>query len=109
MEVNLEKIDVEGIKIVIKEKGNEIVRAFLYLMHNGQHSEPFGLMEDVFVEEEFRGKGHGKIIVEKVIEEARNRNCYKLICTSRYSKPKVHEMYLSLGFEEQGKEFRINF
>jgi len=35
--------------------------------------------------------------------------CYKLIATSRTSRPKVHELYQRLGFENHGVEFRMNF
>ncbi|NMG11641.1 GNAT family N-acetyltransferase [Brasilonema sp. UFV-L1] len=77
-------------------------------MHNDLHNEPFGLMEDVFVDENYRGKGYGTQLVKKIIEIAREYRCYKLIATSRSSKPKVHELYQRLGFEEHGVEFRIN-
>jgi len=66
-------------------------------------------MEDVFVEEVLRGQGVGSELVKKVIEEAKQRDCYKLICTSRYEKPKVHELYINLGFKDHGKEFRMDF
>lgn len=89
--------------------GKEIARAFLYLLKNDLHQKPFGFMEDVFVQEEFRGKGYGKKIVEALIEEARKKGCYKLICTSRPSRDKVHAWYKKLGFREQGFEFRIDF
>ncbi|KAB8330841.1 GNAT family N-acetyltransferase [Scytonema tolypothrichoides VB-61278] len=77
-------------------------------MHNDLHHEPFGLMEDVFVDENSRGKGYGTQLVKKVIEIAREYRCYKLIATCRNSKPKVHQLYQRLGFEEHGVEFRIN-
>lgn len=35
--------------------------------------------------------------------------CYKLIATSRTSRPKVHELYHRLGFTQHGVEFRIDF
>ena len=40
---------------------------------------------------------------------AREAGCYKLIATSRTSRPKVHELYQRLGFESHGVEFRMNF
>ena len=90
-------------------QGREIGRAFLYILHNNIHPEPFGLMEDVFVEEGSRGKGIGKKLVQKVIEAAQEAGCYKLIATSRHSREEVHGLYEGLGFEDHGKEFRIDF
>ncbi len=109
MDIQSKNISATGIKFYIKESGREVGRAYLYILSNDLHDKPFGLMEDVFVDEALRGKGVGSNLVRKVIEEAQKRGCYKLICTSRYEKPKVHELYIGLGFKEHGKEFRVDF
>jgi GNAT superfamily N-acetyltransferase len=86
----------------------EIARAYLYVMTNDLHEEPFGLLEDVFVDEAQRGSGLGTAMVTEVIAAAREAGCYKLIATSRASRPSVHELYEHLGFEQYGIEFRMN-
>jgi GNAT superfamily N-acetyltransferase len=78
-------------------------------MHNDFHQEPFGLMEDVYVAESQRGKGLGTKLVMEVIKAAQEQGCYKLIATSRKSRPQVHQLYKKLGFEERGLEFRLSF
>jgi GNAT superfamily N-acetyltransferase len=98
-----------GTKFYIEENGKEIGRAYLYIIFNDLHKDPFGFLEDVFVNENHRGKGIGSKLVEKVIEEAKKENCYKLICTSRYKNTKVHKLYESFGFKDHGKEFRMDF
>ena len=108
MEIKQEKILAEGIKFVIKKDGKEVGRGFLYLMKNESHDLPFGLLEDIYVEEKYRGQGVGTELLNEMIKIAREK-CYKLILTSRYSKPKVHELYLKLGFKDWGKEFRMDF
>jgi len=100
---------IKKIKIKLNLNSKEIGHAYLYVLENDLHDQPFGLMEDVFVKEEFRGQGYGKELVRKVIESAKKHNCYKLICTSRYSKTAVHDFYEKLGFSKQGVEFRISF
>jgi hypothetical protein len=50
----------------------------------------------------------GSELVRKAIEVAKEANCYKLIATSRISRAKVHELYQTLGFSQQGFEFRID-
>ena len=109
MDIQKQTISVSGIKLFIEDDGKEVARAFLYLLKNDLHEEPFGFMEDVFVEENFRSQGLGTKIVEELIKVAKENNCYKLIATSRYARPKVHVMYERLGFKDQGKEFRIDF
>lgn len=108
MEVQKKEMVIEGVKFFIEEQGREIARAYLYLLKNDLHKEPFGFIEDVFVNEFYRKKGYGTEILKAIIEEAKQKGCYKLICTSRYSRKKVHEIYQKLGFEDYGKEFRLD-
>jgi len=106
--VTKKRVDSYGIKISIEEGQEEIGRAYLYVLENSLHERPFGLMEDVFVSENHRGKGFGKELIQKVVEVAKEENCYKLLATSRYERPKVHDLYKNLGFQERGLEFRID-
>jgi len=109
MEIQQKEVHSYGIKFYVMDEQKEVARAYLYLLTNDLHTEPFGFMEDVFVDESFRGKGYGTFLVENIIEEAKAKGCYKLICTSRYGKDKVHDLYEKLGFKKQGLEFRIDF
>ena len=109
MKINTKSIKTQGIKFSLVENNIEIARAYLYLMHNGLHQEPFGLLEDVFVNENQRGKGLGTKLVQQVIQAAQEQGRYKLIATSRTSRPKVHQLYKTFGFQERGIEFRIDF
>ena len=97
-----------AVKFIAEIDGKAIGRAYLYLIYNGLHESPYGLMEDVFVEEEYRGKGIGTQLVQAVIAEAKERGCYKLIGQSRYGKENVHALYERLGFKDHGKNFRID-
>ena len=109
--MNFERSTVEakGIRISVTDDGIEVGRAYLYLMVNDLHNQPFGLMEDVYIDEAYRGKGVGSDLVKQVIQLAKETNCYKLIATSRTARPKVHELYQWLGFVQHGVEFRIDF
>ena len=97
-----------AIKIMAEENNAILASAYLYIMFNDLHKEPFGFLENVFVQEENRGKGIGSKLVEAIITEAKKQNCYKIICTSRYSNSEVHVFYNKLGFKDYGKEFRID-
>lgn len=108
MEIKTNTVEAKGIKFTITENDREIARAYLYIMHNDLHREPFGLLEDVYVAEDNRGKGLGIKLVKRVIEAAKDRGCYKLIATSRKSRSKVHQLYNKLGFQEYGLEFRMD-
>jgi GNAT superfamily N-acetyltransferase len=108
MSVEKRRVVADGFRFTISENGAEIARAFLYIMHNDGHDRPFGLLEDVHVNESERGLGLGTRLVQAVVDAARESGCYKLIATSRYSRPRVHELYKRLGFGDHGKEFRMD-
>jgi len=108
MEVITSPIEPQGIKFSLLSDNQEIGHAFLYLLSNELHAAPFGLLEDLQVKEQYRGQGYGTKLVQVVMAEAKKQHCYKLICTSRYSREQVHKMYEKLGFKDYGKEFRMD-
>jgi len=109
MNIKQEKINTGGIKLFMEDNGKKIAYAYLYFLKNDLHEQPFGFMEDVFVDENYRSQGLGTKLVEELIKVAKENNCYKLIGTSRYEREKVHSWYLSFGFKDRGKEFRMDF
>ena len=98
MNIQTKVVAAKGIKFSILEEEVEIARAYLYVMHNDLHQEPFGLLEDVYVSEHSRGKGIGTRLINQVMAAAQEQGCYK-----------VHQLYRRLGFQERGLEFRIDF
>jgi len=93
METKIEKISGEGFKFLILEDNKEVARARLYVLKNDLHPESFGFIEDVYVGENSQGKGYGTKIMNLLIEKAKECKCYKLICTSRFSRSGVHGFY----------------
>lgn len=108
MEFKKTEKNCRAIKITVEENGKEIGRAYLYLISNDLHDRPYGFLEDVFVDEDKRGQGIGKKLIEEAVEEAKQQGCYKLIGTSRHSRESVHKFYEKIGFENYGIEFRMD-
>ena len=107
MRINKKIIPIQGIKLFIKKDGEEIARAFLYILKNDIRGKKFGYLEDVFVDENFRDQGIGTKLLKKVIIEAKKNNCYKIVATSRKGKKKVHAFYEKMGFKNFGIEFKM--
>lgn len=107
LKISEKKVKSYGIKFFVKKDGKQVARAFLYVMHNELRKEPFGLLEDVFVDESLRGQGIGTELVNNVISKAKKIGCYKIVATSRYERPAVHSLYEKLGFEKFGLEFKM--
>lgn len=108
MEIKKLATEAKAIRFSVEENGAEVGRAFLYIVYNDLHDNPYGLVEDVYVEEDARGKGIGTDIINELISEAKRVGCYKLIATSRHQRKNIHVWYGKLGFEKYGHEFRMN-
>lgn len=108
MMIRIKTINKMTLRFSVIKQDEEIGRAYLYLLKNDLHQQPFGFIEDVFIEESHRGQGYGSALIKRIISEAKIKNCYKLICTSRYKNTEVHHLYEKLGFSDYGKEFRMN-
>ena len=85
-----------------------IARATIVLIENELHDKPYALLEDVFVEEAYRGLGNGRKISQMAIDKAREFGCYKIVCTSRSERTYVHTLYESLGMSKHGYSFRMD-
>lgn len=55
-------------------------------------------IEDVVVHENFRGKGLGKALCQKLIERSKERGAYSIHLTSRPDRVAANELYKKLGF-----------
>lgn len=60
MNFNKQNLGSRAIKITVEENGQVLGRAYLYLIKNDLHDKPYGLLEDVFVEEKARGGDWGR-------------------------------------------------
>ena len=97
-----------AIKLEIRQGGKAAGRIYLYVIKNDLHARPYGLLEDLFVDERMRGQGIGTRLLNAAITEARKRKLYKLVGTSRMECVRLHEFYERIGFKKYGLEFRMD-
>lgn len=57
-------------------------------------------IEDVVVEEKWRGKGIGKKMMKHAIELVKKEGIFKIELTSHHSRIEANKLYQSLGFEQ---------
>ena len=97
-----------AVKFEMREGGKKIAWGYLYLIFQDRHAEPYGLLENVYVEKEYRSRGLGSLLIRQMIAEAKKKKCYKLIGTSKTGNTDAHKFYERLGFEKMGYEFRMD-
>jgi len=85
--------EVDG--IVALEKGNVLGYASIHYIK--KITRKSGIIEDVVVKENQRGKGVGKLLVNNLIEKAKKNNCDKIILSS---SEKNLKFYQKLGFQK---------
>ena len=85
--------EVDG--IVALEKGNVLGYASIHYIK--KITRKSGIIEDVVVKENQRGKGNGKLLVNNLIEKAKKNNCDKIILSS---SEKNLKFYQKLGFQK---------
>ena len=85
--------EVDG--IVALEKGNVLGYASIHYIK--KITRKSGVIEDVVVKEDQRGKGIGKLLVNNLIEKAKKNNCDKIILSS---SEKNLKFYQKLGFQK---------
>ena len=85
--------EVDG--IVAMEEGNVLGYASIHYIK--KITRKSGIIEDVVVEENQRGKGIGKLLVKNLIEKAKKNNCDKIILSSSEKNLKFYE---KLGFQK---------
>ena len=85
--------EVDG--IVALEKGNVLGYASIHYIK--KITRKSGIIEDVVVKENQRGKGIGKLLVKNLIEKAKKNDCDKIILSS--SKKNL-KFYQKLGFQK---------
>lgn len=61
-----------------------------------------GWVEDVVVDAGERGRGVGRLLVEKALELARSEGVQHLMLTSNPARRAAHALYRTCGFEEVG-------
>jgi len=94
---------------VSDDVGDELGHVYLFLIINDVHDRPYGLVENLYVREDVRGRGIGGKLLQSVIALAKEKRCYKLLATSREGRTELHEWYVHKGFVRFGYEFRLDF
>ena len=69
----------------------------------------FAVVEYVVVDEKYRSKGIGRLMMEAVKSYAKTAGCYKIILTSDKRRERAHKFYKSVGFEASAEGFRFYF
>jgi len=100
-----------GYRLLVAEEDDTIVGTTVVAVLPGiaHGASPFAVVEYVVVDENYRRKGIGKMLMDYVKDFAGESGCYKIMLTSDNRRVEAHEFYRSLGFEASAHGFRFYF
>jgi GNAT superfamily N-acetyltransferase len=103
-----ENFPAEGIKIAVYEEDKEIGIAIVYIIDNPNRGIKYGMLQEVMISPEHRGKGIGTQLIQKALDTAKDAGCYKVLASSRFERENVHKLYERFGFVKHGFDFRLD-
>jgi GNAT superfamily N-acetyltransferase len=100
-----------GYHILVAEDNGRVVGTTVMAVLPGfaHGTSPFAVVEYVVVDEKFRSKGLGRLMMESVKSLAKEARCYKIMLTSDLRRERAHKFYKSVGFEPSAAGFRFYF
>ncbi len=95
--------------IFLAERDGETVGTFaLLVMDNlGHCGAPSAVIEDVVVDQRFRGQGIGHGMMDFACRLCRDKGCYKMTLSSNQHRNAAHHFYESLGFRRHGYSYYV--
>ena len=94
--LNPDYLNNPGWTTMVVFEGNTIIGvASIHIIY--KLSRTLGLIEDVAVNKDHRGKGIGKSLVEKLIEIGKQKNCDKIVLNTSEKNSKFYE---KIGFKK---------
>lgn len=85
----------------VLEKNDTLIGFGVLIMYHIPSTGKVGRIEDVIVDEKYRGQGFGKLLVQKMISVARENGLVKLNLTSNSQRIAAQKLYETLGFQKR--------
>jgi GNAT superfamily N-acetyltransferase len=98
-------LETAGLHLYVLEQDDVIVAStYLNIVPNMTRSaSPYAIIENVVVDEVWRGSGLGKKIMAETIQVAWDAGCYKVTLTTGSRNPNTHAFYRSCGLSAETK------
>ncbi len=97
--------------LYVTEAAAEVVgtTSLLVMPHVTYHCQPTGFIEPLVVAPAHRRRGVGRMMVNRLLEDARAAGCHKIQVLShkRHRDDGAHDFYRSLGFTAEAEGFRL--
>lgn len=103
--------DPQQYYFVIEEAGSLVSSCVLIIVKNlTRLAKPYALIENVVTHPNYRKKGYGTAVLQKAVQTAREKNCYKVMLMTSRKDDGTLRFYEQAGFKSGDKTgFIIRF
>ena len=98
--VRLDKLEKEAAHHVIGVEAQRVLVAFAHFFERPSIEKGSDMIvQSLVVDDELRGSGIGRMLIEHIEHIARSKNCDSVTLSSQGSRSDAHEFYKRLGYE----------
>lgn len=97
-----------GILIALDEEENKVVGMIIAELRIDPFGTSEGYIKQFFLKENFRGKGYGKILLEKALEHLKKIKVEKVKVNLREEAKKASDLYKSMNFKKVFEVLELN-
>lgn len=97
--------DGRAAALVAIDDGRLVGLATVHVLHLLNHARPLAELSLLVVDEEARGTGIGRSLVQAVEAYARDAGCEKVTVTTHEDRAGARAFYPAVGFEPTGRRF----
>jgi len=76
---------------------------FNFIPNMTRNASPYGIIENVVTDQEFRNQGYGKAVIGHALDMAWSLGCYKVMLQTGSRHESTHNFYKSCGFSATDK------
>jgi GNAT superfamily N-acetyltransferase/gamma-glutamylcyclotransferase (GGCT)/AIG2-like uncharacterized protein YtfP len=91
--------------IFVAESSGAVVGVAGASVDHGIEQDSYGRLTALAVDEQWRGRGVGKLLVQQVEQWCRERGADRLTLTSGHHRVESHKFYKALGYDATGHRF----
>ncbi len=89
---------------VVEERGVIVSSCYIVIIPNlTRGGMSIGYIENVITHPDYRNKGYGLSLLNKAVETAWEKNCYKVVLLSNVKRLEAHGLYKKVGFTRDTK------
>jgi aminoglycoside 6'-N-acetyltransferase I len=91
--------------VAVADETRVVALSTLHVVPLLTSDEPIAYLTSMVVREDLRGRGIGRLLVQRMAERAAAHGCSRLTLSTHLRRPDAHAFYERVGFEHTGRRY----